>query len=354
MIEASYEALRDELQAICSPSGEVRNLRWLAPEIAVGRNATADFEVFLNGPELIATSPLVTRHIQHGEWRPSQGGTAFSASRIILPSAPHFASVAALIAVELIRAGIAGSGNPQPAFTAVEPIIEMAIRRGALPENVIIGLIGELSVLRQCLLVTMAEPARRSAVLDSWRGWQTGGRDFRFGADTIEVKTTQAVSSIHEFSGLHQLEEERLPDGGLERLHLLSIGLTASTAMGETLPSLVGDILAMLAPAGEVQPGSMQTAFLTQVEAYGSQNGTGYAHETMRDWSAYNTRYTHSFAPRLYRTADPAMLLLRRETLASTFVQPSSISFTMHFPDQVSTFNPAPNWQEAVASIVRR
>ncbi len=77
-----------------------------------------------------------------------------------------------------------------------------------------------------------------------------------------------------------------------------------------------------------------------------------YRHATMSEWSAYGTRYTHSFPPRLYRVADPSMRLLRREDLATTFIVPSSLSFTLHIPDRVSAFNPAPNWQDELSSIL--
>ena len=55
-------------------------------------------------------------------------------------------------------------------------------------------------------------------------------------------------------------------------------------------------------------------------------------------------KYKHSFAPRLYRVADPTMRLLRREEVALTYVAPASLSFTLHLPDRVSAFNPAPSW----------
>lgn len=352
MTDYSYEALRGELEGLSAPNGSVRNLKWLARELAVGRNAASDFEIFLCGGKFVASSPLVRRHMQHGEWRSSDGGEPFSASRIVLPSAPHFGSIAALIAVELLRAGIAGSGNPQQAFWDVEPIIEMAIRRGALPENVVIGLIGELILLRQCLLVTASKPARHAELLAGWQGWQQGGRDLRIGRHSIEVKATQAATSIHEFSGLHQLEAQRQPDGDIEELHLLSIGLTASASLGESLPSIIDSIITILASNQNGSTTTLEDAFLRNVEAYGASNGTGYAHRTMNGWSVYRTRYAHTFPPRLYRISDPAMLLLSREEIARTFVQPSSISFTLHVPDRISAFNPAPSWQAALAEMI--
>jgi hypothetical protein len=346
MSDLHFEALRDELDALSVPQGEVRNLRWLATELAVGRTTSGDFEVFIRGPALRVASSLVRRHLQHGEWRPEQGGTPFPASQIVLPSAPHFASIAALIATELIRAGIAGSRGPQAAFTDVEPIIEMAIRRGALPENVIIGLIGELTVLRQLILGVADQPASLMRCLDLWQGWQVGGRDFRIGDYSIEVKTTQASSSIHEFSGLHQLEPKSLASGQHEHLHLMSIGLTASTTMGESLPLLVRSIVGLL--SNVTGRDEVAHELLRRVALYGSSTGSGYVHEQMADWSVYGTRYTHTFLPRLYRVDDPAMLLLRRDLLAKTFVQPDGLAFTMHIPDRVSAFNPALSWETEV------
>lgn len=349
MSDLHFEALRTELEALSVPSGQARNLRWLAPSLAVGRTTAGDFEVFIRGPELRAASSLVRRHLQHGGWRPEEGGEPFPASRIVLPSASHFAAIAALIAIELMRAGIAGPRGPQEAFTDVEPIVEMAIRRGALPENVIIGLIGELTVLRQLILARSDTRTAMMRCLDLWQGWQEGGRDFRLGDHSIEVKTTQAVSSIHEFSGLHQLEPKLLPSGQLEQLYLMSIGLSVSTILGESLPAVVDSIINLLTTATGCQ--DLADDFVRRVALYGSQTGGGYAHPSMADWSVYGTRYVHSFQPRLYRLDDEAMRLLTRDVLAQTFVQADGLAFTMHVPDQVSAFNPAPRWEAELARM---
>lgn len=343
MTDLHFEALRADLEALSVPLGHVRNLRWLTTELAIARTTAGNYEIFIRGPEIRALSSLVRRHLQHSDWRPKTGGEPFSASRIVLPSAPHFASIAALIAIELVRAGIAGPQGTQGAFTDVEPIIGMAIRRGALAENVIIGLLGELTVLRQLILARTGHPTTIMRRLDFWQGWQESGRDFRIGNHSIEVKTTQASASIHEFSGLHQLEPKLLASGVLEQLHLMSIGLAASTTMGETLPSMVGSIITLLLNAGA--GAEVTDEFLQRVSLYGSQSGPGYVHTTMQDWSAYGMRYSHTFLPRLYRVDDPAMRLLKRDMLAQTFVQPEGLSFKMHIPEQVSAFNPSTNWE---------
>jgi hypothetical protein len=324
---------------------------WLSGPLAVGRTPSGDFEIFIRGTEIRATSPLVRRHLQFGDWRPEEGGEPFSASRIVLPAAPHFASVAALIAIELLRAGITAPHGPQPAFSDVEPIIEMAIRRGALPENVIIGLIGELTVLRQLLLTRSDRPFEMMRALEYWQGWQDGGRDFRIDDHAIEVKTTQTSISSHEFSGLHQLEPASLPSGSREQLHLLSVGLVASTSVGETLPAIVDSIMGLLSINCSPE---VTEEMLRRVSLYGNQSGGGYSHEAMQGWGAYGTSYAHSFPPRLYRVDDPAMRLLDRDLLSRTFVQPEGLAFTMHFPTQISAFNPAPSWEAEIEAMTRR
>jgi len=342
MSELQFESLRSELEALSVPRGHARFLRWLAPPLAVARNASGDFEVFIRGTELRAASPLVRRQLQHGSWRPEEGGETFPASRIALPSAPHFASIAALIAIELVRAGIAGPRGVHAAFADVEPIIEMAMRRGALADSAITGLIGELTVLRQLMLPRVRQPASLMRCLEFWQGWQDGGRDFRIGGHSVEVKATRGASSIHEFSGLHQLEAQVLPSAQLEYLHLLSIGLAPSTSAGESLPAMVDSVISILrsATGGE----EIATEFVRRVALYGHRLGGGYAHESMAEWSVYATRFAHTFVPRLYRVDDPGMLLLTRAMLAQTFVQPDYLAFTMHLPESVSAFNPAQDW----------
>ncbi|SCU73290.1 exported hypothetical protein [Cupriavidus necator] len=128
----------------------------------------------------------------------------------------------------------------------------------------------------------------------------------------------------------------------MEQLSLMSFGLAASSAMGETLPSMVSSIVTLLSTATEGS--DIAHEFLRRVSLYGCQSGEGYMHQTMGEWAAYGTRYTHTFVPRLYRIDDPAMRLLRRDLLVDTFVQTQGLSFTVHFPDQISAFNPAPNW----------
>lgn len=349
MSRHQYEGLRDELEQMGVPQGRIRNMFWLSDVLAVGRTTNGQFEIFIRGAELNASSSLVRRHMQHGEWRPLEGGTAFFANRIVLPEATHFASIAAVIAVELMRAGIVDDHGAQTAFFDVEPIIEMAIRRGALPENVIVGLIGELTLLRQLFAINASSPTSFLRVLDYWQGWQDGGRDFRIGGHSIEVKTTRATSSIHKFTGLHQVEPSLLESGHLERLSILSVGLTESSTVGEALPQIVDDILTTLSLAPDNDEVSQE--LLRRIALYG-HSGRGYDHLSMRDWNVYGVRFAHTFEPRLFHVDDEAFTLLTRDMLTTTFVQPDDLSFTAHIPDQVSAFNPVPNWETELQNIL--
>jgi hypothetical protein len=71
----------------------------------------------------------------------------------------------------------------------------------------------------------------------------------------------------------------------------------------------------------------------------------------MRDWSVYGARFAHTFEPRLFRVDDNEFALLTREMLSTTFVQADDLSFTAHLPDQVSAFNPVPNWETELQNM---
>ncbi len=342
-----FETLRDKLSALDVPEGHARRLVWVVPNrLGAAITARGSFEIFLAGPELVATSPVVAKHLQHDSWEPSDGGADFSATRVMLGSAPHFAAMAALIAIELARFELATDEAMQAAFSEVEPIIEMAIRRGALSTETLIGLIAELQVLRVALLSTA--PTERQMALMGWRGWMQG-RDFVFGRHSIEVKATLGEVSRHSFSGVHQLEPQPLSDGNLEVLHLMSFGLAEVNEGGQCLPELV-EYIASLLDYDSPTPRAVRDQFLMMVQQYGGGGSPGYDHDTMCGWSVYQARYAITFA-RLYSVDDPEMRLLTSEVLDQTFAIPGSVSFDLQLPSRVSHFNPATNWQSEIAAL---
>jgi hypothetical protein len=210
----------------------------------------------------------------------------------------------------------------------------------------IIGLTAELHVLRVALLASQ-RPNRASTLL-GWRGW-TQGRDFVFGAAAIEVKATLADVSRHAFSGVHQLEPQRLEDGGEESLHLMSFGIAEVEQGGQSLPELVDDLLSTLADGEERSLTQLQ--LLNMIARYGGAESPTYDHDTMRDWSVYQARYAITFG-RLYSVADEAMRLLSRGMIEQTFAVPDSVTFELQLPPMVSAFNPATSWQAEIAGMV--
>jgi|SRR5579859_4090267 len=343
----NYEVLRDQLTALEVPAGDARRLIWVITDrLGAAMTANGAYEIFLAGSELAAAVSLVARHLQYDHWESSEDGATFAATRVQLGSAPHFAAVAALIATELARLDLTTDAAMQAAFSEVEPIIELAIRRSALSAEVLLGLMAELHVLRVVLLATRM--SERPLALHGWRGW-TQGRDFVLGPHAIEVKATLGDTSRHAFSGVHQLEPQLLSDGRQEVLHLMSFGLTEVEQGGHSLPELVDD-LASLLDDGSEHGASGRAQLLAMVREYGGAGAPGYDHDTMRGWCVYQLRLAISFA-RLYAVEDTEMRLLTSALLDQTFTVPGSVSFELQLPSRVSAFNPAERWQAEVAAM---
>lgn len=346
----AFEVLRDQLAALEVPAGNARTLAWIVPgRLGTALTATGAYEIFLCGPELSATVPLVARHLQHDRWEPNNGAPSFAATRVLLGSAPHFAAMAALIEVELARFDLSDDCASQRAFDEVEPLIELAIRRGALSIETLIGLIAELQLLKVGLLAV--PPTMRGVVITGWRGW-TRGRDFMFGRHGIEVKATLGAKSRHWFSGVHQLDPQPLPEHGSEIVHLMSFGLVevSGSGSGQSLPDLVEDLGSLL-DGDEDEPGPGRAGLIEMIREYGGPGAVGYDHGTMSEWVLYQRRYAINFA-RLYSIADPEMRLLTNLLIDQTYVIPASVSFELQLPEQVSTYNPAADWRGEIAAIV--
>ncbi len=350
--QKSFEVLRAALSALEVPTGEARQLHWVVEEmLGAARASSGSYEIFLLGEPLESRSPIVRRCLEHGAWQPIAGGDSFTATRVVLPADPHFVVIAALITTELVGAGLGRGVSLQDAFSEVEAIIELAIQRGSMTDEVLLGLFSELLVLRTLLRAAERTPEQKAVLVSAWRGWHQG-RDFVLGRHVIEVKATRNTTSRHAFSGLHQLEAQVLADGNLETLHLLSIGLHEVTDGGESLPDVVNDLLLELGESIESEQSAnpIQTQLLHSISQYGA-SGKRYLHFTMREWPQYQARFTFSFTPRLYRIADKEMRLLPRATIADTFLFPDTVTFEAGFPTQVSAFNPAANWQNELAEM---
>jgi hypothetical protein len=352
----SFEVLRAKLEELEAPRGEFRRVLWVVPEtLALGKTSRGAVELFLVGPPIVPTTAVVRRHLQHQSWTTELGGKEIQANRIIFPHASHFIALAALIAVELLHAGLATGSAVAQAFAAVEPIVELALRREALADESIRGLVGELLTLEQALIAVLQEPEKRSAVLDMWRGYRWGERDFLLGGTGVEVKTTLLSCSSHQISSLSQVEPSATEGEPEHNAYLLSFGLIQTESAGFTLPELVNRILALLSdpalPSGTRSP--LQERIVREVEAYGAEtSGACYRHAEALSSTAYQQRFQVTFQPRMYDLSDPEVRILRSADLVGTFVNRSNISYQVDLPESVSEGNPAPNWRRLIQTLV--
>ena len=210
MNQLTFEAILETVRGIPVPgANEERSVRWIAMrQLGVARDCTGAFELFLPGERLSPVSLLVAHHLHFDEWQDSNQ-IPFHANRLVLPSEPHFGPVAAFLVEELFRNGLLVD-SAQLAFGRSEPLIEMALRRIALSEQTLIGLIGELRLL-QLLLTVSPTPEVRGRVIEAWRGYERATHDFVLGTTVVEVKTTVGTGSQHEIQGVGQVDRVWFP-----------------------------------------------------------------------------------------------------------------------------------------------
>ena len=351
MDETRFEEVRAKIANLDrADHAEDRRTHWILDRVlGIARDRFGGYEIFLAGETpLEARSGLVRRHLKHGAWK-AKDGDPFQASRVVLRSEPHFAAISATIAVELLRCGLTESGDAQAPFTEVEPIIEMALRRGALSEEQVIGVMGELMALEVMLRAVRDHPERRSQVLDTWRGHQQAARDFCFGEVAIEIKTTTTQSSSHHINSLAQIEP--MQEEGERMLYLLSIGLIPVPHHGLSLPQKVNQLLGLLAEGPERN--TLQDRFLEDLRAYGTGTTGGYVHDEMADWPAYAQGYQETFKPRLYDLMDTELRLISRADLNGTFVDDKQIEFGIHLDPELNSRNPLHDWEQALTDMTR-
>ena len=107
-------------------------------------------------------------------------------------------------------------------------------RRSGLTRNEIVGLIGELVVLRRLI---QADPL----LLTSWSAPDDGLHDFELAGHALEAKSTLGPAASLHISNLDQLDTS-----GLRRLDLLHVRLV-ETPEGECLEDMVREIISCLA-----------------------------------------------------------------------------------------------------------
>ena len=336
-----FEELYIITQNIKVPDGpDERSVEWCDSSSCLGlaKQPNGAFELFIRGEPLSVSSPLVRRHLRHDTWRDA-AGLEFHANRIAFPEEAHYQAVAAFIAEELFRNGL--SSSIAKSFTVSEPIIEMALRRSALSEEVIVGLLGELRLLN-VLLSQASSPTERGILIESWRGYRLETRDFVSGSCSVEVKTTRGRNSVHRVSGIRQVDPDRAASGEPEEtLYLVSFGLRPldegeDLTSAICLPETVDELLRKLGPLTESLPrNEVQEILISRIREYGG-SALGYDHDTMRTWPAYTVQYQQGFT-RIYDMNDDNVRVLRLKQISPCdAVPPDSVNFEINLPDRVT------------------
>ncbi len=352
----TYEDIARVLEQLASPvEADQIEIEWLeAGRLAVGRDNRERHAVILPGPPLDPKDSAVASAIRPGEWRTTTG--TIKGTLLQLPRGDAFRTATATIAAELFRRGIASRPTLE-VFAEVEPFIALVLRRVLLPDDFVLGLVGELLVMKE-LLVALGD--RRATVSDPtavWQGWRQQARDFVLGSTSIEVKTTGLNVSRHTISGFDQVEPRTLDGGRTESLFVASIGLRRASVSGPlSIASLADQIIELL--RGTADHAEAQKKFVDRLAQYGPEGFQGYKHPDMRDQESYAQSFTTTFVARVYDMADENIRIVRRADLAREFpfVLPHGVRYTMELPGSIpgSIENPRTDLQGVLRGVAAK
>jgi Putative PD-(D/E)XK family member, (DUF4420) len=306
--------------------------------------------VFLAVGHLSVSLAVIQQYLVSDSWR-TRDGQEFSAYRILVPGESHFIGVVALIVEELLRHGF--ESDPQSAFARSEPLIELALERAGVGDDAALGLLGELIVLEQALVLNPA-PAMRQRVLDAWTGYRRAARDFAGLGTALEVKTTRLNRSRHHISNIDQVTP--VPRNGpavVERLFLVSIGVQAAVnTKGRSVASQVAHLCTLLVRELDATDAErLSGAFLQCVRLYGATSNQfeGYDHKLMHNWPKFTREWEIRFL-RVYDMADDLIQVIRRDDLDQyRHVCDGSMHYEIDLPDVVrGDINPVSNSDRAI------
>jgi hypothetical protein len=216
----------------------------------------------------------------------------------------------------------------------------MALERSRLQGEELVGLIGELLLMRALIETTPVNPWK---IIDSWHGFERSSRDFQIGTVGVEVKTTRGTTSTHRVQGVHQVEIGHAVGGSFESaFYLVSIGIEAVDQEEPqentwTLPQMVENLLCCIEGSDllEQESRSLREKLLESIRKYGSTHGFGYDHLEMKHQIIFGSRWRTAFV-RGFDMTDLAIAVPRSDDLTPfSMIDPSSLEFTVVLPAQV-------------------
>lgn len=347
--EAIYEELRERIaDAAPSTQRDARDVVWATSGRRLGfaRSPAGAIELFIVSEQLESTTPGVARHLEHRAWATGPENGTLGANRLLLPNEPHFDRVAAFICAELLLNGV--DTNPAEAFRRSEELIDLALARGAVDSQALVGLCGEMLLLDS--LISADPGSAKTILMQSWAGYRDSSRDLQLGPVGVEVKTTTKAVSEHHIQGPHQTEIGVSVGGVPEtRLFLLSIGmlwLPTGHPDSHTLPSIVTKLVRHLTPVDAQE-------FLSRVRGYSGGAEIGYEHGAKNLPREFIRPFTTNFA-RLYDLTDHRIRIPRSDDLRGMDLVPESVQYRIRLPEQVNgTLNPVSGLAASAAQVLQ-
>lgn len=332
-----YDEISTRLSDLVSPADEAQHrIENLVPDkLSIGRSSEGNYEIFLLGPEFLASSDQVRRYLRWSKaWKTPGGAGTVEANLLSFPPSDEYRAAVSMIAIECIRAGIE-KRKTEEFLPELEPIIELVLSQQRLPDTYILGLFGELFVLRQILSLKKDSGRSESDPTGIWHGSERRARDFDLGKVGVEVKTTLGPGSNHTISSLDQVDAKTIGSGHTEQLYLASVGVKRAIA-GQSIAGLTEDLLGLIK---DISKGSSsfvvdQRKFLDRLVSYGPVGSTGYDHEKMKAEAPFTDPYDFKFN-RLYDMNDVNVKVIRRACLTKSMVSPDGISYRVILPDSI-------------------
>ena len=324
MSHLNYDDSKTVIGQLSDHLNASRDVHWFNDHLGVARGDGNRIELFLPGGELNARLPVVAHLLNQGLWTRKGDALPFEAARLLLPAGEQYDAIAATVVVELAQSGL--EHDRQTAFSRCEALIEVALLQADLAVESVIGLWGELFLLR--LWLEASSPQFSS--LDSWCGYRPSARDFSLGSLGVEVKTTLRSTSSHQVSGVHQTEPTPSDDRPTEeQLLLVSIGLEP---IDQGLSVL--DLIQQTDSAIRARDVARADDFQVHVSDYAARS-TGYRRANENQPSILSKTYGVRFV-RCYDMSDPDIQVLRLADLqARPHVQTDSVTFRINLPTQV-------------------
>lgn len=320
----SYDESKTIIGHLSAHLNASRDVHWFNDHLGVARGDTNRVEIFLPGEELVARLPVVAHLMNQGLWTRTDDPAPFEAARLMLPAGEQYDAIAATVVVELAQSGL--EHDRQTAFSRCEALIEIALLQADLAVESVLGLWGELFLLRFWLEAS----SPRLSPLDSWYGYRPSARDFSSGNLGVEVKTTLRATSSHQVSGVHQTEPTPSDNQPVEeKLLLVSIGLE-QVDQGLSVLDLVQQTDSVI----RAQDGRRADEFQVHVSDYAGRS-TGYRRLSENQPPILSRPYGVTFV-RGYDMADADIQVLRLVDLQGRpHVQTDSVSFRINLPAQV-------------------